>query len=100
MFAPGTHGETVAIAGDHRRRGAIAEQGGGDDIALRAIHAAEGQSAEFHDEEQPAFRWRRASERRRAGQPQTATGAAPPAARRPEARRAGAEGGLPGGYGG
>src|SRR3546814_16387080 len=41
MFAPGTHGETVAIAGEHRRRGAIAEQGGGADIALRAIHAAE-----------------------------------------------------------
>ena len=72
-----------AVAGNHRRRGAVAEEGGGDDVALGEIAMAEAQRAKLDDEEQHArCRARRARDRRRAHRPST-----PPAQPRPKIGR-------------
>ena len=63
----GAEARPVALRADQRRRGAVAEQRGGDDVALRIVAVAEGERAELDDQQRArAIRVRPARARRRA----------------------------------
>ena len=83
MLSPGCNRGTRRIRADQAGGSPIAEQGGGDHVALRLVSRAESQTAELDYEEEPARARTHLGKRGGAGEAQHTTGAAEPEDRQP-----------------